>query len=479
MSSLFFQKTLSKFVFISFVVINHASISSYAAESQNRCNLFREITKNSKLLSASESISELEKLAEKFDRKDLVPIAKQLKLYFDKESSKNVRQVYLEMLNELRNFKNPRIQYFVANVVEAKRLMKKNIYSAIESALQPFYSTQMAQEKVTAYQQGKLNLAKVLGNLSHDQMLQHLLGDSLENILPDSLLGRFLQEATKVLGAPPATRLTRFPSLSSTRGHNGTRLFIALDAQTFPIYKEFFTNPHFLTHTHSSRQGTLYIAHNGLVGSYAKLDSEMREPSIDSLLPSILLSSAEANNMLLFGELGRADSEVAQYPWTLGQVNLRKKQFTPYSAKSAYTCCTHWIGNIPIGEITTNKHMFPAQYNGNTATTKILSRYNVKFEGIEDHPENIDWDYVENLGPFRPHAYTRLVWTVPGRQQLWQVLGLRDQQIQGELANPGYVANSLITKTSPDRVPFVFFMTEDARQALPDNETIQSTISPH
>lgn len=407
-----------------------------------------------------------------YERKDVVQTSNKLTSIFGNSTGPNQKRFFLEAKRILSDFSNPLFQDFVLRLVAKNRELStdfKSLTEAIEDSLQPFWSAEQAQKRREDFFSGKSSLEEMIGNLTHDQMLVHLVGPNPSRISPSSLLGRYLQEVNAVRGEV-ALELRALPK---AQGLGEPRWLIALDSKTFPIYKKYFFDSHFFTHTHSSGQGTLYVAHNGKVTNWTEANKPQRVPSEDTLLPSILLSSAEANRMRIFFEMAERQHSAAKFPWTLGKLDEATSEFRAYSAKGFFTCCTHWIGNIPLGEKTTARYVFPKQDDGRAGAQKALTEYD-SFAPSAEYNDRIDSSQVEPV-----HPYTKLAWTVPGHQQLWEVLGLRQAQVSGELANPGFVAHALIAKADPSRVPFVFIMTPDARQPLPQNAQIRSSIDPH
>ena len=96
-----------------------------------------------------------------------------------------------------------------------------------------------------------------------------------------------------------------------------SRLVVSMSEESFPVYLELFKNEHYLAHVHTPQQGTLYVAHNGKYGSYGRLQSSLRTPQLDTLIPHILLSTTEANRVSNFFNLATSNQNYALTPWEL------------------------------------------------------------------------------------------------------------------------------------------------------------------
>jgi hypothetical protein len=295
--------------------------------------------------------------------------------------------------------------------------------------------------RILALQKGGLpELKRALGDMTIDEVRIFVHGGNPLQPTPESLLGRYLQET----GAQSVVRA--FPK-GPAQGEGATnekgpqRLVVAVGPESIATYQKYFGNPHLLAHLHTPSQGTLSLAHNGKVGYYANLNEEMRFPRAGTLIPQILLSTTEAQRVTQFFKLGAKPGNYALTPWRLDG----------YCARGAYESCTHWFGNIPIGDQRVAEYQFPGAVDGH-ADNRLPS---------DPAPR------VQALGPYlNDSRLMNRVWKVPGNMQLADVIGLHDANLRGELANPGWVLISLTGSTPVDRVPVVFFAVGDHRVPL-------------
>jgi hypothetical protein len=253
----------------------------------------------------------------------------------------------------------------------------------------------------------------------------------------------------------------RFPILEGKPGEVGPeRWVIPVNAASFELFQRHFMKEESFFHLHSPMQGTLMVGHAGKGGSYARLERDLRAPSSGAVWPMILLNSVEAGRLRNFFDLGARDLS-AQLPWNL----------KPYCATGGYSSCTHWFGNIPLGEKISEAYAFPGRVDSHAAN-RIWSS-----PAIDALPR------VQRLQPYElptsmdkdTQTLIRRVWTVPGRQALHEVLKLTPSQVRGELANPGWVLHSLVGPAPSDRVPVVFVFVDAIDQELPAEIPLRST----
>ncbi len=295
------------------------------------------------------------------------------------------------------------------------------------------------------------SLGRVLGDMTLKEVQLLTYGKDPLNPSPQSLLGKYIAET----GAQ--TAIKNFSLGPKRKNSTQARLVVAVSEASFARYLELFKKPNFLIHVHTPQQGTLYVAQNGLHGSYGSLTNELRLPSIGTIMPHILLSSKEANRSTNFFKLGGINGELAQYPW-----ELKNKDDVSYCARSGYSSCTHWFGNIPLGDKTVDGYKFPGRVDEHAdydvpegRQYKKLVPYDLKFLDTEIDAEEA--------------RLVRLVWKTPGNEQLASVLGLERKNVAGEFASPGFVAVSLTAAAPVTRVPVVFLITSDHRLEIDPN----------
>lgn len=290
------------------------------------------------------------------------------------------------------------------------------------------------------------SLHRALGDMTLAEVGELVHGGSPLKPTPESLLGRYLHET----GA--ASLVRRFNLAPDSKKLGPQRLVIALSESSFPVYAKYFLGQNFLTHVHTPQQETLYLAFEGKFGRYAVLDKDLRTPREGTLMPTLLLKSTEGSRASLYFDVIRSLESHQER-----QAMLRPWLLEGYCAMGGYNSCTHWVGNIPIGDRLVGSYRFPGEVDvhannavGPAVQVRPLAPYGLEGSGI----------------PTGQVARVRKVWKVPGHEQLADVVGLRRQNVAGELANPGYVAVSLLGPAPQQRVPLVFVVVPDHQAAL-------------
>jgi hypothetical protein len=308
------------------------------------------------------------------------------------------------------------------------------------------------------------NLRRLLGELELDEANELLHGGNPLRPTPDSRIGKFLAET----GA--ASRAMAFPKGPRSQSKGAKRLVVALDSSTEAAYKKHFADILFFTHVHSPQQGTLQVMHELKVGSYARFQNDFRMPSPGALLPMAVLNSREGQRMAQYARMGQINeaNRFAQQPW----------QLSGYCATGGYSSCTHWVGNIPIGDRMVRAYEFPGYVDdyadalpGETRHSRAPRVQDLRRYNLDLVASNFQGSAADRL---RLERLVKRVWKAPeGSEQLADAFGLRAANLAGELANPGYVAYSLIGKASQERVPVVFLTVDDARRAIPASIDLQ------
>ncbi len=284
---------------------------------------------------------------------------------------------------------------------------------------------------------------RALGEMTIEEVRLLVHGGNPLQPTPESLLGQYIRET----GAATITR--RFP-MGPESGPGATtdlgpeKLVIAVSNATLPVYHRLFASENFLFHLHTPNQETLHLAFQGMYGSYGKMVEPLTGLSEGSLLPMILLKTSEGQRAAQFFELAASiDAHVAKMPWKIpGYLTNR----------GGYESCTHWVGNIPIGDKVVRQYKFPGKFDN---------------EGVSDlpidpHPRVADLQDFDHHNPL-----VKRVWKNPGQEQLSSVLGIGRYNGYAMLANPGWVAHVFTGVTSVDRVPAVFFAVADHTAAIP------------
>lgn len=332
----------------------------------------------------------------------------------------------------------------------------EKLKSALKLSLRDQVPARSIAERVRDLKGGNArSLRRALGELTLQESQELFHGPSSLRPSEESLLGRYLRET----GAATVER--RFPT--GPGGELGPpRLVVAVSAESFPRYLALVgNNPHALIQLHGPNAGHLYVAHGGRAGDYARLSTEYRLPSEGALLPHVVLKSSEAQRVDQFFRLGAMEKSVASEPWRL----------PGYCAPGAYDGCSHWFGNIPIGDHRVGEYAFPGAVD-DSANHRLPSDPAARVSRLENYLN-------PRLGEMDPRmknevlTLVRRVWTVPGREQLADVLGLRRQNLAAEFANPGWLAHVLTGSAPVERVPFVFLVTADHRAPLAGDFTLR------
>lgn len=413
--------------------------------------------------------------AQTYERIDLIDSFDKLLMIREKTRDLSVRATMTDLLTAVDNFRDLRMQDFALKIESSLSLAPNfnQLKKALIEAIPEIYTRKEASVMAEAYLTKRSPFSRLLPRLTQEQVVKRVMGNIPGEIAPNSLMGRFLAEAQKIKGLPLAVERRAFFSPPNQRNKIPQKWFIPIDASLFPLYQKYFSGDHFLTHFHDHGQNTLFITYNEKAGSYARFDRLPRMQNPNSLWPSILLSSAEANRMKMFVQMGLKENDLAQYPWNLGDWDSKTNRPVRYVEEGYFTCCTHWFGNIPLGESRVDRYIFPGNDPSSVREAEpVVTKFGPNTRSNFDDSAYNREEFYDNTDTAL--EYSQMVWTKPGHMQLWEVLGLKNSQITGELANPGYVAFALITKTKEDRVPFVFVTVREATDPLPSNEVMKN-----
>lgn len=309
--------------------------------------------------------------------------------------------------------------------------------------------------RITDFLQGG-KIYRALGEMNHQEVGLLLHGGNPLAPTLTSKLGKLINDFQL------STVVRKFDQGPGYGGKGGDKLVIAFDANSAPEVKKILEEIHLLTHYHTPQQGTLKMTHEGRFfgwsGQGSQIDATLSSDSVaGSLIIPILLSSTESQrvrNYVHYKIASSSGNAIAEQPWKLNG----------YCAIGGYTSCTHWVGNIPIGDTRVNAYTFPGKIDGYASNsispdeaidrvprTKELAEYSLD-------PQQFNQEQME---------LTKMVWKVPGNQQLAYVLGLGRAHEGGMLANPGWVAHTLLSRLDNQRSPFVFLQTGMARDPIP------------
>lgn len=319
-------------------------------------------------------------------------------------------------------------------------------------------------------------LRKALGEMTREEMNEALIGrNGIQDVSPDSIVGRFLQEQAAA-GRPASTLIAQFPTAPTEGAPLGERrLFIAIDAQSAQKVREMVTNnPHLLVHNYDLGQGTLYLNHHGKNISYAKYNSNDVWNTTtfyeNHLLPFITLSTTSATNAINYFTLGTlTNSARTKYPWSLVKV-VENQPNELYVRPGGYTCCTHWFGEMPLGDRITETYAMPGQpdTSGRQADPLATDQRAIREAPVGSYTHFSQHNTNTPIGTeSRLDRLTRIVWrSEKGPEQMWSMLNARAQFADAQLTNPGWILFNLLGAAPVDRVPVVFVYRGDATQPL-------------
>jgi hypothetical protein len=348
------------------------------------------------------------------------------------------------------SFFHKRISEVLSKFEMSTQLSEEKLHQAFSELLKDRVPNSQIEERVGGLFKASVTadkyklLRRALGELDLQdvQLLTH--GGNPLHPTKESLLGQYLERT----GAQ--SMIKKFPIAPGSTTLGPSKLVVAIDMNTFHIYKELFANENFYIHYHTPRQGTLMMSFEDKVGTYSSLNNafDNRVAQLEgTILPHILLKTTESQRLKQFTELASLSS-ATQRPWEIKN----------YCKKGGYTSCTHWVGNIPIGDELVSQYKFPGNvdaYAGNA---------------IDQNPQISDLgDYVNNPLNSRTNYLMSRVWRPKkGSMQLSEVLGPKELQanLDGEYANPGWVAYRLVGNVSIDRVPVIFRFVENSKAPM-------------
>lgn len=284
----------------------------------------------------------------------------------------------------------------------------------------------------------KQDFLRALGDMTFEETQILLHGGDPLHPSPESLIGQYL-EATGA--ATLIRRFTQVPNdyLSPIQGPE--RLVIAVSESSFGEYARLLLRPElFGVHAHA------LVSTNRLLFSYQHTGVEYRLPSPGYLLPQVLLKPTEAQRLKLFFDLNSyelrrgmsyGEQNRAMHPWSI----------PGYCQRGAYVNCTHWIGNLPLGDERSSEIELPAgnEAVGATGIRSTLAAYE------SDEP-----------------VLSR-VWKSPTHASLSQLLGVHEHNMRGDMASPGYVIHTLLGEAIQARVPFAVLVVPDHTVPIPPN----------
>lgn len=384
---------------------------------------------------------------------------------------------------------------------------KGDLVRVLEDSLARELSSYMpeseANERASVVRQRSINRSKLLEALgmNETESLRALVGPrGIRNPSKASLVGQFLEQSKKLLeGKEPSTLVSSFKKAPNGSETGDARLFIAVDGRNAALAQQLFgENPHLLIHDHEPQQGTLQLMHMGYQISYAQRDRrgnmagayrytrETHDESIygndfqpnygnnvnvGSILPLMVLSTTEASRASNYFELGtKTNNARTKYPWSLKEKDGETVE--NYCRPGGYTSCTHWVGEMAIGDKLVDRYSFPGNYDSHAGQEDPSTRNQRAIRtgpvGTYTHFEKPYEERMQAIGESsRVDRLTRMVWKEnKGNMQLWEMLNAKGPLSKGEFANPGWVLYTLIGHAPVERVPVVLVYTENATEPL-------------
>ncbi len=277
---------------------------------------------------------------------------------------------------------------------------------------------------------GKGYFLRLLGDRTLAEVRKYYIGMSINQINPNSVIGRYI-ENTKAL-----TKIVQVPIEKNGSELGPPKLLVAVSQNSWKEFEKVIATPYFMTVT-----GHANIIHKDRFYSFGGQISDVQILSENTPMPFLILKTTEADRLSYYlsripnqGEYGWGTA--LKLPWLNGNGQ--------YCAQGGYSCCTHWIGNIPIGDKLVNEYKFPSR-DGSVSNAK-----------------------VKKLEEFDGPIYLKRIWKVPGHEQLASAIGMEEANLLGNFASPGWVIQSLMGAASTDRVPVIFVMTPDHTTTIPE-----------
>lgn len=313
-------------------------------------------------------------------------------------------------------------------------------------------------ERVNEFMNGG-SVYRALGEMNKEEVAYMFHGGNPLQPTADSKLGKFIAKHQA------ATTIKKFKHGEPVyQGEGPEKLVVALDANSINDFVELMKDEHLFAHYHTPNQGTLQVLHNddivnwrGKSANFTDTGKNFGEAQEGMLLPTIFLSSTESQRMTQFMTAMKDHElyEFAQKPWNL----------QGYCATGGYNSCTHWFGNIPIGDEKVATYTFPGNVDNAAGNAPKLEGEADKLPRTQDL---VNWEFPANTQlSDTQKALIKRIWKNPGNKQLSYTLGIGKAQERGELANPGWVVQVLMSRLKQDRSPVVFLFTGNAREPIP------------
>jgi hypothetical protein len=257
------------------------------------------------------------------------------------------------------------------------------------------------------------------------------------------LIGKYVAES----GA--SVKVMDVPDMTGKRRYAEKKLFVAVSAESFKLFQKYFSGRTFLSS----------LGHGAVLQGQRVVDvwggsNELRAMREFTPLPMVILKPSEGERLNRYLDTATMDryrnwDNALKQPW-----RLLDKDGKPYVHVGGYKCCTNHFGNIPIGDKLVESYALPLvnEWGDNpNFVAQPIQRYKL-----------LRW---EN----EAESALKNIWTVPGHQQLSNVLGHEHANVNGEYASPGWVIQSLMGETGTDRAPVIFIFMNNHKSEIPNN----------
>ncbi len=292
---------------------------------------------------------------------------------------------------------------------------------------------------------------RLLGDRTLDEVRSLYVGDVAGEISPTSLIGRYI-EATKA-----QARKIQIPVAPGSTELGPEKWLVPVSAESLEEFKKIAETDYFI-----SVLGHAAILKKAEVVTHMNAFSAMRLPSVNTPLPMLMLKTSESERLNRYLSLVKSGNYQLWYdelklPWMM----------KGYCKQGGYSCCTHWIGNLPIGDTLVSEYLFP----GTEEYVMKKGQYVIKNGQYQTKIKPV----VTALKPWTPkndkQKLLTSIWKVPGNMQLSEMIGQKAANGRGEFASPGWVIRTLMGGTTQDRVPVIFYVVNDHKVAIPDAPT--------
>lgn len=291
---------------------------------------------------------------------------------------------------------------------------------------------------------------RLLGDRSLDEVRSLYLGSTPGKISSTSLIGRYI-EATQA-----NVRKIRVPIAPGSTELGPEKWIVPVSARSFDEFKKIAQTDYFI-----SILGHAAILKNAEIITHLNAASAMRLPRAGTPLPMLILKTSESERLNRYLELVKSGKFELWYdelkqPWMAGG----------YCKRGVYDCCTHWIGNLPIGDTLVSEYVFPAGEELLVENGQYVIRNGKHvFKPLEP--------IIAPLSPWVPENERQKqltsIWKVPGNMQLSEMIGQKAANIRGEFASPGWVIRTLMGPTTEERVPVIFYVVDDHTAPIADS----------